>query len=78
MSIRRRRGRPAEGEKPAPSRQWTLLLPVPVSEELERRAASRDIPVHQAMREAVVVWLALADSEIMRICQEADEGPGVP
>ncbi len=56
--ARGKRGRPRAGELPEGSRVKSVRFPDRLWDELERTAKQRGVSVHEAMREAIVKWLA--------------------
>jgi hypothetical protein len=67
MPIRKSPGRPGRGELPAPQRKRTVYLPLEVDVEMMQLAKPRGLSAQAAIREAVLIWLALGPEGVKRI-----------
>lgn len=57
MSFQIGRGRPTKGRENGPTIPRSIRFPAPVWKELERRARAEGLPLHAALRAAVLAWL---------------------
>jgi hypothetical protein len=51
------RGRPLKGKERGPTIPRSVRFPAGVWEKLERRAKAQGLPLHAALRSAVLAWL---------------------
>jgi hypothetical protein len=56
MSINVARGRPKKGTETGPTVPRSVRFPEKVWKQLERRAKAEGIPLHAALRAAVLAW----------------------
>lgn len=57
FSIQVERGRPRKGTEKGPTIPRSVRFPAEVWENLEQRAKQEGIPLHAALRAAVLAWL---------------------
>lgn len=57
IQIQTTRGRPLKGMEGGPTIPRSVRFPAGVWEKLERRAKSEGVPLHAALRSAVLAWL---------------------
>src|SRR5262249_59452907 len=57
ISIHVGRGRPRKGTETGPTIPRSVRFPANVSRHLERRAKAEGIPLHAALRAAVMAWV---------------------
>jgi len=57
MSIHVRRGRPRKGTETGPTIPRSVRFPANVWRHLERRAKAEGLPLHAALRAAVMAWI---------------------
>ena len=57
LSIQVERGRPRKGSEKGPTIPRSVRFPAEVWENLEQRAKREGIPLHAALRAAVLAWL---------------------
>jgi hypothetical protein len=57
IRIHLRRGRPKKGTETGPTVPRSVRFPVAVWKHLERRAKARGLPLHAALRAAVMKWV---------------------
>jgi hypothetical protein len=61
LSVRVGRGRPRKGTETGPTVPRSVRFPAEVWALLERRAKAQGLPLHAALRAAVVAWVNEAD-----------------
>ena len=57
MNVHAGRGRPRKGEETGPTVPRSVRFPAKVWEQIEAQAKKDGIPLHAALRAAVVAWL---------------------
>ena len=57
ISIHVRRGRPTKGTETGPTIPRSIRFPARVWRHLERRAKAEGLPLHAALRAAVMAWV---------------------
>ncbi len=57
ISVHIDRGRPKKGSETGPTIPRSVRFPASVWEHLERRAKAEGIPLHAALRAAVLAWV---------------------
>lgn len=57
ISVHVARGRPKKGSETGPTIPRSVRFPASVWEHLERRAKAEGIPLHAALRAAVLAWV---------------------
>ncbi|MDQ3262209.1 MAG: hypothetical protein M3Y59_00910 [Myxococcota bacterium] len=57
MSLKVGRGRPLKGTETGPTTPRSVRFPAEVWRHLERRAKADGMPLHAALRAAVIAWL---------------------
>ena len=57
ISVHLRRGRPAKGAETGPTIPRSVRFPEGVWKQLQRRAKAEGLPLHAALRAAVLAWL---------------------
>jgi hypothetical protein len=57
ISIHVRRGRPKKGTETGPTIPRSVRFPADVWAHLERRAKAQGMPLHAALRAAVLAWI---------------------
>jgi hypothetical protein len=57
ISVQTGRGRPRKGTESGPTIPRSVRFPVAIWRHLERRAKAEGIPLHAALRAAVLAWV---------------------
>ena len=61
ISIHAGRGRPRKGTETGPTVPRSVRFPARVWRHLERRAKAKGVPLHAALRAAVMAWIQRGD-----------------
>jgi hypothetical protein len=57
MSVHQGRGRPTKGTETGPTIPRSVRFPASIWNHLEKRAKAEGIPLHAALRAAVLAWI---------------------